>query len=55
MRAWLTLTVLLGLSVAAPAGAQTWAEQGDAGDLPPFAQVPVGQGPITSITGSLGG
>lgn len=50
------MKLLLALSLATvvfatPALAQ-WAEQGDAGDLPATAQVPIGAGALTSISGS---
>jgi hypothetical protein len=41
------------LALALPATAQTWDEVGDAGDLPGTAQVTVGAGPLTSITGTV--
>src|SRR5262245_62140467 len=34
--------------------AVSWAEIGDAGDLPGTAQIAVGSNPLTQITGSLG-
>jgi hypothetical protein len=37
------------------ARAQSWAEVGDAGDLPGTAQVPIGVGFITHITGTMTG
>lgn len=46
--------VLLSLAALAPvAGAQTWTEVGDAGNLIATAQATVGAGAITQITGSL--
>jgi hypothetical protein len=33
--------------------AQVWNEEGDAGDLPATAQVPLGTGPLTAILGTL--
>ncbi len=53
MKALLAYTVALGVLLAAPAMAQ-WQEQGDAGDLPGTAQVPVGGGPLASISGTIG-
>lgn len=38
---------------AAAAGAQTWAEVGDAGDVPATVQVPVGLYALNQITGTL--
>ena len=35
--------------------AQTWAETGDAGQLPSSAQIATGSGPLATITGNLGG
>ncbi len=52
MRALLAYAVALGVLLAAPAMAQ-WVEQGDAGDLPGSAQVPVGGGPLATIAGTL--
>lgn len=43
--------MLLGTSLLLPA--QIWPEGGDAGDLPGTAQVPLGNGALTSIAGSL--
>jgi hypothetical protein len=46
--------VVLGLAALAPAaGAQTWTEVGDAGNLVATAQATVGAGAITQINGSL--
>jgi hypothetical protein len=42
---------VLAAFVATPVFAQ-WVEQGDAGDLPATAQVPVGTGPLTTISGT---
>lgn len=50
MKALLTCAVAFGVLFAVPAMAQ-WQEQGDAGNLPATAQVPVGQGALTTITG----
>ena len=48
------LALVLGLALAtAPAMAQIWTEEGDAGDLPGNAQTPIGSGPLTAIIGSL--
>jgi hypothetical protein len=52
MKALLAYTVALGVLLAAPAMAQ-WQEQGDAGDLPGTAQVPVGGGPLATISGTF--
>jgi hypothetical protein len=53
---WLSSIALAALM--ASAGAQTWDEfangGGDAGDLPATAQVVLGSGPLTAITGNLG-
>jgi hypothetical protein len=53
---WLSSIALAALIVSA--GAQTWDEfangGGDAGDLPATAQVVLGSGPLTAITGNLG-
>ena len=46
------LLVLAGSVTAA--NAQTWAEQGEAGDLPSTANITDGAGPLLSITGGLG-
>jgi len=51
MKTWLVF-ITLGLLVAAPAMAQ-WVEQGDAGDLPTTAQIPIGTGLLTTITGTI--
>jgi hypothetical protein len=40
------------LSIA-QATATTWTEVGDAGDLPPNAQAVTGEGPLTSISGTI--
>jgi hypothetical protein len=47
------LVGLLALGLSATAWAQTWSEVGEAGNLPGTAQVPVGGGPLTTITGTL--
>jgi len=53
---WLSSIAIAAL--IASAGAQTWDETanggGDAGDLPATAQVVLGSGPLTAITGNLG-
>ena len=53
---WLSSIALAALM--ASAGATTWDESanggGDAGDLPATAQVVLGSGPLTAITGNLG-
>src|SRR5919201_1616449 len=52
--------VLIGVLVVAPfafvsaARALPWNEVGDAGELPATAQVPIGLGALTSISGSIG-
>jgi hypothetical protein len=51
MKTLLTAFALLAL-LAAPALAQ-WVEDGDAGDLPATAQVPIGVGGLTTITGNM--
>ncbi len=48
----LLVILALGLLVAAPAMAQ-WVEQDDAGDLPINAQVPLGDGPLATIAGTM--
>ena len=47
------LVVLCLASTAPTAGAQTWSETGDAGNLIATAQTTLGAGAITQITGSL--
>jgi hypothetical protein len=42
-----------GLALSCGALGQTWAEQGDAGDLPSTAQVCDGSGPLAGITGLI--
>ncbi len=45
--------VAVGIAFSATAAsAQTWAEQGDAGEDPGSAQVPMGSGPLNAITGN---
>lgn len=51
MKALLAYAVAIGVLLAAPAMAQ-WNEQGDAGDLPATAQIPIGSGALTTISGS---
>ena len=53
MKWLLALSTILGVVSASPALAQIWAEAGDAGDVPPIAQTPIGAGPLTAITGSI--
>ncbi len=50
----LVALLLAGLALAPAARAQAWAEVGDAGDLPAGAQLTIGAGPLTTITGVLG-
>ena len=53
-RLWIppaTLVLVLGLTSLA--GAQTWNETGDAGDLVSTAQTTLGTGPLTAINGNL--
>jgi len=45
--------LLLACPAVSPALADTWTEQGDAGELIPTAQVPTGTNPLTLISGSL--
>lgn len=52
MRLLLALAVAVAFA-ATPAVAQIWNEVGDAGDLPATAQVPVGNGPLIQINGTL--
>ena len=49
-----TTLMLAALAVSSAATAQTWAESGDAGDLPGTAQVTVGAGILSTITGTIG-
>lgn len=49
----LLAAVLLLLLAAAPAGAQVWVENGDAGPLIPTSQGTTGSGPLTTIQGTL--
>jgi hypothetical protein len=53
MRALLAYTIAFAVLLATPAMAQ-WIEQGDAGELPATAQIPVGVGALTSIRGNCG-
>lgn len=46
-------TAVLLLAAAAPAAAQIWFENGDAGPLIPTAQGTTGAGPLTGIQGNL--
>jgi hypothetical protein len=48
---WLSSIAIVAL--LASAGAQTWNESGDAGDLPGTAQIVSGSGSLTAITGSI--
>src|SRR5882762_7344358 len=50
----ITVAIIASLAFVAPARATPWTEVGDAGELPATAQVPVGSGVLTSITGSIG-
>jgi hypothetical protein len=47
------LAVIFTLTLVASVSAFTWTEVGDAGDLLATAQIPVGEGPLTSISGML--
>jgi len=47
------LAIITGLALASTANALPWAEIGDAGELPATAQVPVGIGTLTSISGMI--
>jgi hypothetical protein len=47
------LAVIFTLTLVASVSAFTWTEVGDAGDLLATAQIPVGEGPLTSISGTL--
>jgi hypothetical protein len=47
------LAMVAVLTFASAASAQTWAEIDDAGDLPDAAQVLIGTGPISAITGTI--
>lgn len=49
------LTAGAAVLVSSQTFAQVWNEQGDAGDLPTSAQVPIGQGALVSIRGTIGG
>lgn len=50
-----TWAAALCLLITISASAQTWVEQGDAGDLVGTSQQTVGAGPLLNITGTLGG
>lgn len=53
MSSMIKWTVVLSVAWGATiASAQTWNEQGDAGEDPGSAQVPMGSGPLNSITGT---
>jgi hypothetical protein len=47
------LAAVAMLLTITPAGATIWTEVGDAGNLPGTAQITIGVGPLTSITGTL--
>jgi hypothetical protein len=47
------LLLLATAALTAPVSAQTWAEVGDAGDLPATAQAPSGSPGLTAITGTI--
>lgn len=47
----LLVCLVLAVSLSTPVLAQ-WVEQGDAGDLPATAQIPIGTGALTSIRGT---
>jgi len=49
----IVLVAVLCAFITAPAMAQLWTEVGDAGELPGTAQVVLGSGPLTTITGSF--
>lgn len=51
----LAVLLLLAIALSATAGAQTWAESGDAGDLPWSVQTPAGLYALNQITGTLSG
>lgn len=51
----LSVAVAAGLALTSGAMAQSWPESGDAGALPGTAQMALGAGPLTNITGSVGG
>lgn len=53
MKTLLVCILALGVLFASPAMAQ-WVEDGDAGDLPASAQIPIGSGALTTITGNIG-
>lgn len=46
------LVMTAALMCCGMAFGQVWNEQGDAGELPGTAQVPIGSGPLTGITGT---
>jgi hypothetical protein len=48
----LLMLLALGLLLTAPAMAQ-WVEDGDAGDLPATAQIPIGSGALATIAGTI--
>ena len=48
------LAAIAGLTLGGAAQAQSWEEQGDAGQLPVTAQFVAGSGPVTAINGNLG-
>lgn len=54
MKKSVALGALAGLAMTGSAMAQSWAEVGDAGDMPGTAQAVSGGGALTSITGSIG-
>lgn len=54
MKSTTLLSSLLLLHSASQLAAQSWAETGDAGPLPGTAQAPVGNGALTTISGTLG-
>ena len=49
----LAAACVLTLAIATPALAQTWNENGDAGDVVSTAQLTLGSGPLTGINGQL--
>ena len=51
----LSWAAALCLGTAVSVCAQTWTEQGDAGDLVSTSQQPAGTGPLLNIIGTLGG
>ncbi len=52
MKTALTLLTLLALA-ASPTSAETWTETDDASDLPAGAQIPLGNGPLEQISGTM--